>query len=49
MAGTQIELLEAQQNQDLLDEQEFYAEVNIIVKPSHGELRSGPRLWRGHR
>ena len=49
MAGTQIELLEAQQNQDLLDEQEFYAEVNIIAKPSHGELRSGPRLWRGHR
>ncbi|KAK3109030.1 hypothetical protein FSP39_021501 [Pinctada imbricata] len=27
VAGTQIELLEAQQNQDLLDEQEFYAEI----------------------
>lgn len=27
VAGTQYELLEAQQNQDALDEQEFYAEV----------------------
>lgn len=27
VAGTQYELLEAQQNQNALDEQEFYAEV----------------------
>lgn len=30
VAGTQQELLEAQQNQDQLDEQEFYAEVGVI-------------------
>ena len=35
VCGTQIELLEAQQNQDVLDEQEFYAEVrNINPNPS---------------
>lgn len=27
VAGTQLELLEAQQSQDMLNEQEFYAEV----------------------
>jgi LEA14-like dessication related protein len=35
VCGTQIELLEAQQNQDVLDEQEFYAEVrNINPNPN---------------
>lgn len=34
VAGTQYELLEAQQNQDALDEQEFYAEVSILVENS---------------
>ena len=29
VGGTQIELLEAQKNQDILDEQEFYAEVML--------------------
>ena len=42
MAGTQIELLEAQQNQDLLDEQEFYAEVNVISNPSPVGLERDP-------
>lgn len=34
VCGTQIELLEAQQNQDVLDEQEFYAEVGIRTENS---------------
>lgn len=32
VCGTQIELLEAQQNQDVLDEQEFYAEVRLLFQ-----------------
>lgn len=39
VAGTQYELLEAQQNQDALDEQEFYAEV--MEKFSSFECRRG--------
>lgn len=31
VAGTQHELLEAQNNQDALDEQEFYSEVQFFV------------------
>ena len=31
VASTQSELLEAQRNQDILDEQEFYAEVSVCV------------------
>lgn len=32
VAATQAELLEAQRNQDILDEQEFYAEVTAFEK-----------------
>ena len=46
VAGTQQELLEAQQSQDVLNEQEFYAEVylyikqiNLIFTPSNGIQR----------
>ena len=31
VASTQSELLEAQRNQDILDEQEFYAEVRVCI------------------
>lgn len=31
VASTQSELLEAQRNQDILDEQEFYAEVRVCM------------------
>ena len=31
VAGTQLELLEANSNQEILDEQEFYAEVTDLI------------------
>ena len=31
VAGTQLELLEANNNQEILDEQEFYAEVTHLI------------------
>ena len=38
VCGTQIELLEAQQNQDVLDEQEFYAEIRENYRQKEKQL-----------
>ena len=52
VAGIQQELLEAQQNQDVLNEQEFYAEVRIhfkdyseaiLIRPDHLKLQSNKK------